>query len=358
MNVQLSPESVDAARLEAFAGKVMSDIGGGLACLLAFIGDQTGVYRAMRDHGRAPVESIAAKAGVDPRYLLEWLSAQAAAGYVTYHAEDETFSLTPEQALVLSAEGHPACMQGFIQQLVAQNTTHETAVDTFRTGKGRGWEDHHACCFCGTDRFFRPGYDAHLVTSWIPALDGVEARLKAGAKVADLGCGLGSSTALMARTYPNSTIHGLDFHAPSIETARERAEAEGLTNVRFHTVAAKDMANEGYDLVCIFDALHDMGDPVGAAHRIRQCLAPGGTLMLVEPLAGDTLSDNLHLLGQIFYSASTLICTPASKAQEVGLQLGAQAGEKRLTAVLKEAGFTQVRVATTTDTNMILEARA
>lgn len=349
--------SVDPEKLEAFAGKVMGDIGGSLAALLAYIGDQTGVYRAMRDGGRAGVADIARRAGVDERYLLEWLSAQAAAGYVTYHGEDETFSLTPEQALVLSAEGHPACMQGFIQQLVAQHTTHDKAVDTFASGKGRGWEDHHACCFCGTDRFFRPGYDANLVSSWIPALDGVEEKLKAGAKIADLGCGLGSSTVLMAKSYPNSTVHGFDFHEPSILTARERAAEAGLENIRFEAVAAKDMPANGYDLVCIFDALHDMGDPVGAAHRIRQCLAPGGTLMVVEPLAGDSLSQNLHLLGQIFYSASTLICTPASRAQEVGLGLGAQAGQKRLTQVLNEAGFAQVRRAAETQTNMILEAR-
>lgn len=259
---------------------------------------------------------------------------------------------------MLGREGHPACMQGFFQQVVAQCTMHERATEVFRSGEGRAWGDHHACCFSGTDRFFRPGYAVHLVGSWLPALDGVVDKLEAAARVADVGCGYGSSTAVMAQAYPQSRFHGFDFHAGSIEAARNAAEAAGVdATTQFEVLSANELPREAFDLVCMFDALHDMGDPVGVARRIRECLAPDGTFMLVEPLAGDRLSENLHILGQIFYSASALICTPASRAQEVGLALGAQAGETRLRAVLEEAGFTRVRRAAETETNMVLEAR-
>jgi ubiquinone/menaquinone biosynthesis C-methylase UbiE len=344
--------------LQQFAGKVMGDIGGAFAVLLSYIGDQTGVYQTMRDLGRSTSSEIAVAAGVDERYLREWLSAQAAAGYVIYHETNDSFSLSAEQATVLAHEGHPACMQGFFQLLVSQYMTQEAAVETFRTGAGRPWGAHNGSCFCGTDRFFRPGYAANLVESWLPALDSVVDKLTRGARVADIGCGHGSSTVLMAQSFPDTIFHGYDFHGPSIAAARERARDEGVeANTRFTTVDVKYISERNFDLICMFDALHDMGDPVGAARHIRNCLTPNGTLMLVEPLAGDTLSDNLHLLGQVFYSASTLICTPASKAQDVGLALGAQAGEKRLTAVLQEAGFTRIRRAAQTDTNMVLEAR-
>ena len=350
-------DAIDPDRLREFAGKVMGDIGGAFAVLLSYMADQSGVYRALRDIGRCDLAALAEAAGVDSRYLQEWLSAQAAGGYVVYHPEDDTFSLTPEQAIVLAGEGHPACMQGFIQLVVSQFSTHDKALDVFRSGAGRPWGDHHGCCFCGTDRFFRPGYATNLVNSWLPALDGVVAKLEAGALVADIGCGHGSSTILMASAFPNSRFYGLDFHEPSIAHARAKAAEAGLTNARFQAVGAKQTPTLGFDLVCMFDALHDMGDPVGAARRICEALKPDGTLMLVEPLAGDQLSDNLHLLGQIFYSASTLVCTPASRAQEVGLALGAQAGQRRLTDVLTEAGFGHVRRATQTDANMVLEAR-
>jgi 2-polyprenyl-3-methyl-5-hydroxy-6-metoxy-1,4-benzoquinol methylase len=246
-------------------------------------------------------------------------------------------------------------MQGFIQAILSQFEAHEKAVETFKSGHGRPWSEQTPCCFCGTDRFFRPGYAANLVTSWIPALQGVEERLRAGAKVADIGCGHGSSTVLMAHAYPNSTFHGFDFHAPSIEEARAKATAAGLSNVSFEVARAQDYPGEGYDFACIFDALHDMGDPVGAARHIRDTLRPGGTFMLVEPLAGDSMAENMHPIGQIFYAFSTTVCTPASLAQEVGLGLGAQAGEKRLAEVLREAGFTSVRRAAETPTNMVLE---
>lgn len=358
MEASMTEIQINEEQLNDFAGKVMSDIGGSFAVLLSFIGDQTGVYRALRDIGRCTTTELANVSGVDERYLREWLSAQAAAEYVEYHEHDGTFSLTPEKATVLAHEGHPACMQGLFQQLVSQFTTHEKAIDTFRSGAGRSWEEHHACCFCGTDRFFRPGYIANLVESWLPALEGVVDKLAKGGKVADVGCGHGSSTILMAQAFPNSAFYGYDFHAPSIATATEKASAAGIrSNISFTTSGANALPEREFDLICMFDALHDMGDPVGVARHLRECLSPDGALMLVEPLAGDDLTDNLNPLGQVFYSASTIICTPASRAQEVGLALGAQAGEKRLTAVLKEAGFTRVRRAAETDANMVLEAR-
>jgi len=351
-------ETVDQAKLEDLAGKVVGDVAGAMGVFMAYLGDQAGVYKALDEAGPVTIDALAKKTRMNRLYLREWLSANAAAGYVTYNPDTEEFSLTPEQALVFTREGQPACMQGFFQVLVSQFETHEKAVATFKSGRGRPWGEQSACCFCATDRFFRPGYAANLVESWIPALDGVEAKLKAGAKVADIGCGHGSSSILLAQTYPNSQIHGFDFHAPSIETARAKAKEAGVDNVSFEVAAAKSYPGEGYALACIFDALHDMGDPVGAARHIRETLAEDGAFMLVEPMAGDSLSENLHPLGQIYYAASTTICTPASLAQEVGLGLGAQAGQKRLTEVLNEAGFTQVRRAAETPTNMVLEVRA
>jgi len=358
MNALAKQTQVDEQQLNVFMGKVMEDIGGSFAVLLSFMGDQTEVYRTLRDIGPCTTTELARLSNVDERYLREWLSAQAAAGYVLYHDQDDTFSLTPEQAIVLAQEGHPACMQGLFQQLVSQFTTHDQAINTFRSGAGRDWGEHHACCFCGTDRFFRPGYVANLVNAWLPALDGITDKLSKGAKVADVGCGHGSSTVLMAQSFPRSTFYGYDFHEPSIQAATCKAADAGVgSNTHFVTSSAKTIKERDFDLICMFDALHDMGDPMGAARHLRECLSPDGTLMLVEPLAGDALTDNLHLLGQIFYSASTVICTPASRAQEIGLALGAQAGERRLTEVLKQAGFTYVCRATETDTNMVLEAR-
>lgn len=358
MDTKSTVAPVNEERLAAFSGKVMEDVGGAMALLLSFIGDQTEVYRTLRDTGPCSSSDLARHSGVDERYLREWLSAQAAAGYVLYHSESDSFSMTPEQAIVLAEEGHPACMQGIIQILVSQFTTHDKAIEVFRSGAGRPWDQHHGCCFCGTDRFFRPGYEANLIDSWLPTLEGITEKLAAGGKVADVGCGHGSSTVLMAQSFPRSEFYGYDFHRPSIDAAIDKAAAAGVSaNTTFISTSAKEIAEGNFDLICIFDALHDMGDPVGAARHLLKCLAPDGTLMLVEPLAGDHLTDNLHLLGQIYYSSSTMICTPASRAQEVGLALGAQAGEKRLTEVLKEAGFGHVRRAAETDTNMVLEAR-
>lgn len=348
-------EAFDETKLNDLIGKVIGDVAGALSLFLSYIGDQAGVFVALDGAGRLTADQLAAKTGYNRKYLHQWLGSMSAAGYVTLHAEDESFSLSPEQALVFTREGQPACMQGFFQSVVSQYEAHALAVETFKSGKGRPWSEQTPCCFCGVDRFFRPGYAVNLVDNWIPALNGVEAKLKTGAKVADIGCGHGSSTVLMAQAYPNSTFHGFDFHAPSIEHARVRAAEAGVTNAEFHVAMAQDYPGEGFDFACIFDALHDMGDPVGAARHIRSTLAPGGTFMLVEPLAGDVMADNMHPIGQIFYAFSTTVCTPASLAQDVGLGLGAQAGEKRLTAVLNEAGFSHVRRASETPTNMVLE---
>lgn len=348
-------QMLDESKLHELAGKVVGDVAGALSLFMAYLGDQAGVFDALDGGGPLTAAQLAEKTGLNPKYLHEWLGSVSAAGYVTFDPESETFSLSEEQALIFGREGQPACMQGFIQAVVSQFEGHEKAVDTFRSGRGRPWSDQSQCCFCGTDRFFRPGYAASLVSEWIPALDGVTEKLAAGARVADIGCGHGSSTVLMAQAYPNSQFHGFDFHEPSIAEARAKAAAAGVANVRFEVASAQDFPGEGYDFACIFDALHDMGDPVGAARHIRSTLGPGGTFMLVEPIAGDSMAENMHPIGQIFYAFSTTVCTPASLAQDVGLGLGAQAGQKRLTEVLREAGFTRVRRAAETPTNMVLE---
>lgn len=352
----MNDQTFDEVKFEQLQGKVMSDIGGAIGILMAYIGDQANVFRVLEEVGPCSHDELSVKAGIDARYLREWLSSNAAAGYVDYDAESDTFALSPEQAALFAHEGEPTCMQGFFEAVISQIASYEKAVDIFKSGKGRPWSDHLPCCFCGTDRFFRPGYAANLVESWIPALEGVEAKLESGAKVADIACGHGSSTVLLAKRYPKSTIYGFDFHPPSIEAAKAKAEKAGVTNVEFQVVSAKDYAEADFDLACIFDALHDMGDPVGAAAHIKASLKPDGTFMLVEPLAADSLGENLNLLAAIFYGFSTTICVPTSRAQEVGLTLGAQAGERRLTEVLNEAGFTKVRRATETPTNMVLEA--
>lgn len=350
---------LDMEKLDQLAGKVVGNANAALSGLLAYMGDQTGVYQAMADGEARSVDEISAIAGVDARYLKELLSANAANDYVSYDAGSERFFLSPEQVAVFATEDSPANMHGLLQIIVAQYAEYETAIDVLRTGKGRPWGDQHTCQFCGTDRFFRPGYIANLVSNWITALEGVEDKLVAGGTIADIGCGHGSTSVLMAETFPSSQVFAYDLHGPSIEDARNKATAAGVDNIEFGKADASTIPdNGGYDLACIFDALHDMGDPVGVARHIRESLAPGGTLMVVEPLAGDNTEDNLHPLGGVFYAASTLICLPNSRSQEVALCLGAQAGPKRLTAVLKEAGFATVRVATTSATNIVLEARA
>jgi len=356
----MSPQkrAVDESTLEELQGKVLGDVAGSLGLLMAYMGDRLDLYSALAEMGAATSEQLAQSTGLEERYIREWLSANAAAGYVNYAPDSAEFVMTPEQEVVFAQEGNPACMQGFFQAVVSAYLDEEKVTEVFRTGEGLPWSAHNGCLFCGTERFFRPLYAANLISDWLPSLDGVVPKLETGAKVADVGCGHGSSTILMAQSFPNSTFHGFDFHEPSIEHARERARAAGVAgNTIFEVTTSKAYPGSDYDLVTIFDALHDMGDPVGACGHILDSLKDDGTFMLTEPAAGDSLKENLHPLGQIFYAFSTMICTPASRAQEVGLALGAQAGQARLTEVLNEGGFSKVRRAAETPTNMVLEAR-
>jgi SAM-dependent methyltransferase len=322
------------------------------------LGDKLGLYRALAEIGPATPEQLADRAGCDPRYVREWLSAQAASGYCHYDPDAGTFHLDAAQIACLADESHPAFVAGGMAVASSAHKDEETLTARYRTGEGVGWHEHHHDLFVGTERFFRPAYASQLVSSWVPALDGVAAKLTAGGRVADVGCGHGASTIELAKAFPNATVTGFDYHEQSITTARQRAEAAGLGDrVRFEVAAADAFDGDGYDLVCVFDALHDMGDPVGAARHIHSRLAPDGTWLLVEPLAGDRLEDNLHLLGRIFYSASSLICTPASRSQPVGACLGAQAGPARIRQVVTEAGFTRFRHAVESPTNLVLEIR-
>ena len=349
---------VDQSKLEAFQGKMLGDMGAAVSAALVILGDQLGLYKAMAKSGPTASLKLASQTGTTERYVREWLAAQAASGYVEYDPVKSEFFLTPEQAMVFADEGGPAFMAGGFEVLAAMFRDEPKVEAVFKNGKGLGWHEHDVCLFRGTERFFRPGYNAHLTTEWIPSMDGMEGKLKAGARVADVGCGHGASTVLMAKTYPNSKFYGFDYHEPSIERAREAAKEAGVSDrVTFEVASAKDFNGGAYDMIAIFDALHDMGDPVGAAKHIRESLAPDGSWLLVEPFANDDLADNLNPFGRIFYSASTMICTPASLSQEVGMGLGAQAGEKRLRQVAEDAGFTHFKRATETPFNLVFDVR-
>ena len=350
--------AIDQEKLGAFMGKAVGDLGATLSAALVIIGEKLGLYKAMAGASSMTSAELATKTGTAERYVREWLCAQAAGGYVDYDAASGRFRLNDEQAMVFADEQSPVFAQGGFQVLTAIFKDEPKITAAFRTGKGVGWHEHDPALFVGTERFFRPNYNANLTTSWIPALEGVERKLRAGAKVADVGCGLGTSTIIMAREYPRSTFVGFDYHEPSITRARAAAAEAGLGDrARFEVARAQDYPGTGYDLVAFFDCLHDMGDPVGAAAHVRGSLAPDGTWMLVEPFAGDRVEDNLNPVGRVFYSASTMVCTPASLAQEVGLALGAQAGEARLRDVVQQAGFTRFRRATATPFNLVLEVR-
>jgi SAM-dependent methyltransferase len=349
-------QTIDQAKLEEFMGRFVGDLGAALSAALVVIGDRLGLYRAMADGSPVTAEELAQRTGTDPRYLREWLSNQAAGGYVTYL--DGRFFLSPEQSLALAQEGSPAFVPGAFQLATALTKDEEKISIAFQGGHGVGWHEHHHDLFAGTERFFRPGYAANLISSWIPALDGVQAKLESGALVADVGCGHGASTILMAEAFPRSEFIGFDYHQASIEAARRKASEAGLdARVSFEVAPAKEYPGDRYDLVAMFDCLHDMGDPVGAAAHVLDTLAHDGTWMIVEPYAGDRLEDNLNPVGRVFYGASTLVCTPASRDQEVGLALGAQAGEARLREVITAGGFTRFRRATETPFNIVLEAR-
>lgn len=344
-------------RLDAFLGKMVGDLGAIATGAGVVLGDRLGLFKAMREGGKMTARELAARTGTQERLVREWLSGQAAAGYIDYEEATERFYLNPEQELVFADEDSPAFMAGAFEVLSALWLDEEKVSQAFRSGKGMGWHEHSLCLFRGTERFFRPGYNANLIDSWLPALDGVVEKLERGAEVADVGCGHGASTLLMAKAYPNSRFFGFDYHGPSIERARKAAAEAGVSNnTSFEVASAKTYAGT-YDLVAFFDCLHDMGDPAGAASHVRQSLKPDGTWMIVEPFAHDCLSANLNPVGRVYYAASTFVCTPASLSQEVGLGLGAQAGEARLKEVANSGGFIRVRRAAETPFNMVLEAR-
>jgi SAM-dependent methyltransferase len=347
---------MNEAKLQDFMGRLVTDMGGAALMANVILGEELGLYRAMADGAPVTPEDLARRTGCQPRLLREWLSAQAASGYVEH--EGGSFRLPPEQAMALADEDSPVYVAGGAVVLASMFLDKDKLVAAMRGDGALSWAEHHPCLFHGTERFFRPGYRAHLVGEWLPALEGVVPRLEQGARVADIGCGHGASTVILAQAFPRSRFEGFDFHGPSIEQARQRAAAAGVgEQVRFSQASAQDFPGQDFDLVCFFDCLHDMGDPVGAARRAHAALKPGGTVLLVEPFAGDRLEDNLNPVGRLFYAASTCICTPNSLSQPVGLGLGAQAGEKRLRQVFMEAGFSQFRRATETPFNLVLEAR-
>jgi len=356
--LERAPSAVDPDKLNAFMGKMVGEMGAAMSASLVVLGERLGLYKALAEHGPANSFELADATKLNERLVREWLAAQAAAEYISFDAATGRFSLSPEQVMVFADEESPVFLAGGFELLSAVFKDEPKVAKAFQSGLGLGWHEHDVCLFRGTERFFRPGYNANLVANWIPALDGVEAKLKAGAKVADVGCGHGASTILMAQAFPASHFTGFDYHGPSIARAKEAAAAAGVADrTDFQTASAQDYPGDGYDLVCIFDALHDMGDPVGAAAHIRQSLAPDGTWLLVEPFAHDNMADNMNPIGRMFYSASTMVCTPASQSQDVGLALGAQAGEGRLRKVVEEAGFTRFRRATETPFNLVLEVR-
>jgi len=349
---------LNEAKLNEFMGRAVMDMGAAMHAALILLGDKLGLYKAMADSHPVTPADLALRTGTNERYVREWLNANAAGGYVSYDSAAGTYTLAPEQAFALAVENSPAFLPGFFQVISACFNDVGKIEEAFRTGKGVGWHEHHHDLFHGTERFFRPNYIANLVSSWIPALAGVEEKLRRGAKVADIGCGLGASTILMAKEFPNSEFCGFDYHAGSIELAREAAKREGVADqIHFAVASAKAFPGRDYDLVAFFDCLHDMGDPAGAAGHVRAALKPDGTWMIVEPFAEDATEANLNPVGRIFYSASTMLCVPASMSQEVGLALGAQAGEKRIREVVESGGFRSFRRATQTPFNLVFEAR-
>jgi SAM-dependent methyltransferase len=356
MAIQVEP--VDDGKLEQFVFRAVDEVRATLNAALVVMGDRLGLYRGLAGAGALTPGELASRTGTTERYVREWLNAQAAGGYVDYHPAEGAYSLPPEHAVALCDEDSAAYLPGLFQNALGSVLDSPQVTDAARTGAGVGWHEHNHHVHEGCERFFRPGYNANLVASWLPALDGVVRRLRRGGRVADVGCGHGASTIVMARAFPESAFVGSDYHAESIETARRRAEEAGVADrVRFEVEPAATYGGEGYDLVTMFDCLHDMGDPVGAARHVRETLAPDGTWMIVEPAAGDRVEDNLNPIGRTYYGFSTLLCTPASLSQDVGLALGAQAGPARIEQVVTEAGFTRFRRAAETPFNLVFEAR-
>jgi SAM-dependent methyltransferase len=353
----MSTVEIDGEKLMGFVFRAVDEVGATLNTALVVMGDKLGLYRAMAGAGPLTPAELAERTGTAERYVREWLSAQAAGSYVTYDPDSGRYTLPPEQAVALTEPDSPAYLPGFFQIALGSVIDSPHIVDRARDGGGLGWHEHVHDVHEGCERFFRPGYNAHLIPEWLPALDGVVNRLERGGRVADVGCGHGASTILMARAFPNSSFDGFDYHQEGIETARSRAAEAGVDNVKFHIAPAAAYSGTGYDLVTMFDCLHDMGDPVGVARHVRSTLAPDGTWMIVEPAAGDRVEDNLNPVGRAYYAFSTLLCTPASLSQEVGLALGAQAGEARIRDVVQAGGLTRFRRVAETPFNLVFEAR-
>jgi ubiquinone/menaquinone biosynthesis C-methylase UbiE len=350
--------TIDPSKLEAFAMRAISDLTAGYTGVMVSLGSKLGLYAAMAGAGPLSSRELASRAGCAERYVREWLNAQAAGGYVVYHAVSETYELSPEQAMVLADEESPYFVPHAWNVPAAMWFDEDKALEAFRTGRGVAWGEHDGRLACGVASFYRNGYRASLVSEWLPALDGVVAKLEAGITVADVGCGHGHSTLLMAKAFPRSRFHGFDTHAESIDEARRHAADLGLEErVSFEVARAVELPDEGYGLICFFDTLHDMGDPVAAARHAATVLAPGGTVMLVEPFAHDRVEDNLSPVSHLYYSASTLICCAHAISEGGELVLGAQAGEARLAEVFRKAGFTHFRRAVETPFNLVFEAR-
>jgi SAM-dependent methyltransferase len=358
MTIVEQPNEIDTDKLMGFVFRAVDEVGATLNTALVVMGDRLGLYRAMAGSGPMTSTELADRTGTAERYVREWLSAQAAGGYVQYEPDSGRYSLAPEQALALTDSSSPAYLPGFFQLALGSVIDSPRIADAAKTGAGIGWHDHVRDVHEGCERFFRPGYNANLVAAWLPALEGVVDKLEKGARVADVGCGHGASTILMAQAFPNSTFIGSDYHEGSIAVARQRAIEAGVGDrARFEVAPAARFSGRDYDLVTMFDCLHDMGDPVGAARHVRESLAPDGTWMIVEPAAGDRVEDNLNPVGRAYYSFSTLLCTPASLSQDVGLALGAQAGEARIRDVVTSAGLTRFRRVSETPFNLVFEAR-
>jgi ubiquinone/menaquinone biosynthesis C-methylase UbiE len=348
---------LDMDKLNAFIGQFVTDLGASVHAGMVVIGEKLGLYKTLAEHPMGSAE-LAARTKTDERYLREWLSSQAAGGYITYDDNTGNFSLTQEQAFTLANEDSPAYLPGAFELALGSLAAVPRIAESFRTGAGMGWHEHVDGVFHGCEKFFRPGYAANLVSTWIPALSDVKAKLEAGARVADVGCGKGASTLLLAKAFPKSRFYGFDYHDRSIEAAREYAKRDGLADrLTFEVSKAKEFPGKDYDFVAVFDCLHDMGDPIGAAAHVRRSLADDGTWMIVEPFANDRLKDNLNPVGRVYYSFSTLLCTPCSRSQDVGMCLGAQAGEARIREVVTSAGFSRFRRATETPFNIVYEAR-
>ncbi|NWK97956.1 SAM-dependent methyltransferase [Sphingobium lactosutens] len=349
---------IDEAKLNAFVGKMLGDLGGAMSVPTVRLGVRLGLFDALATGPATSAELAQRAGGLHERYVREWAMAQAANGYVGFDPASREFSLSPEQAMVFHHADSPVYLVAAYEMVAAMVEAEPKVEECFRNGTGVRWGDHAGCLFCATGAFFRPGYVNHIVQTWIPALDGVEAKLHAGIRVADIGCGVGFSTLLMAQAYPQSQFTGYDFHAPSIEEARRHALAHGLADrVQFEVATAKEVPGRDFDLVTMYDCLHDMGDPRGCAKHMREILAPDGCWMIVEPMAGNRPEDNLNPVGRLYYNASTMICVPTSLDQEVGEGLGAQAGEPKLAEVIRDGGFAHVRRAADGPFNMVLEAR-